>query len=135
MRHRYCGEHARIVDPREDTEPDAGSYLFFHAFIRGVPIDEIAIFISSAMRRRPARPVVNPPPPLPVPKRRAKVRKGMKDVCHGDMVDEALQKVRGRARSERGFDSSGNQIKFVPLKSEPRFRSSFFFVCPGAPRR
>ena len=50
----------------------------------------------------------------------------MKDVCHGDMVDEALQKVRGRARSERGFDSSGNQIKFVPLKSEPRFRSSFF---------
>lgn len=62
VRHRYCGEHARIVDPREDTEPDAGSYLFFHAFIRGVPIDEIAIFISSAMRRRPARPVVNPPP-------------------------------------------------------------------------
>ena len=61
MRHRYCGEHARIVDPREDTEPDAGSYLFFHAFIRGVPIDEIAIFISSAMRRRPARPVVNRP--------------------------------------------------------------------------
>lgn len=29
-----------------------------------------------------------------IPSHRAKVRKGMKDVCHGDMVDEALQKVR-----------------------------------------